>query len=58
MKKFIENGAIELGENDLSKIRGGHPVLVVLGVVTTVVSLGRALDQAGQWFLEGWNNPR
>ncbi len=58
MKKFIKNDAIELDKTDLSKIRGGHPVLVALGVVTTVVSLGRALDQAGQWFLDGWNSPR
>ena len=49
---------MELETTDLSRIKGGHPVLVVLGVITTGVSLGRALDQAGQWFLEGWNNPR
>ena len=49
---------MELKTTDLANIKGGHPVLVVLGVITTGVSLGRALDQAGQWFLEGWNNPR
>ena len=58
MEKLIEHGAIEIDKKNLSNIKGGHPVLVVLGVVTTVVSLGRALDQAGQWFLDGWNNPR
>ncbi len=58
MEKLIEHGAIEIDKKSLSNIKGGHPILVVLGVVTTAVSLGRALDQAGQWFLDGWNNPR
>jgi len=58
MKKLNDHSIMELSNNDLSIIKGGHPVLVVLGVITTAVSLGRALDQAGQWFLEGWNNPR
>ncbi|MEL4456804.1 hypothetical protein [Lutimonas vermicola] len=47
----------ELSFDELTTTTGGHPILVVLGVVTTTVSLGRALDQAGQWFLEGWNAP-
>ena len=58
MKQQSEHGIMELKTTDLSNIKGGHPVLVVLGVITTGVSLGRALDHAGQWFLEGWNNPR
>ncbi|MDN3641445.1 hypothetical protein QWY87_01940 [Lutimonas halocynthiae] len=58
MKQQSEHGIMELKTTDLANIKGGHPVLVVLGVITTGVSLGRALDQAGQWFLEGWNNPR
>jgi hypothetical protein len=39
------------------KIEGGNPIRVVLGVVTTIISLGKAGDQAVEWFLEGWNNP-
>jgi len=58
MQKLNDHSIMELNSNKLSQIKGGHPILVVLGVVTTTVSLGRALDQAGQWFLEGWNNPR
>ncbi len=58
MKKLIEHGTIALDKESLSNIKGGHPVLVVLGVVTTAVGLGRAIDQAGQWFLNGWNSPR
>lgn len=58
MKKFIENGEAVLKKEDLISINGGHPVLVVLGVITTGIALGKAMDQAGQWFLDGWNNPR
>jgi len=58
MEKLIEHGTKALDKKDLSNIKGGHPILVALGVVTTVVSLGRAIDQAGQWFLDGWNSPR
>jgi len=50
-------GTTELSIGQMQKVKGGHPILVVLGVITTAVSVGRALDQAGQWFLEGWNNP-
>lgn len=58
MKKLIKNGKAVLKKEDLMTIKGGHPVLVVLGVITTGIALGKALDQAGQWFLDGWNNPR
>lgn len=53
----LEYGTKEVPILELKKISGGHPILVVLGVVTTAVSVGKALDQAGQWFLDGWNNP-
>jgi len=58
MQKLNDHSIMELNSNKMSRIKGGHPILVVLGVITTAVSLGRALDEAGQWFLEGWNNPR
>ncbi len=51
-------GTSELADNELSKLTGGHPAVAVLGVIATVVGLGRALDQAGQWFLAGWNGPK
>jgi len=41
----------------LNNIEGGNPVRIVLGVITTVISLGKAGDQAVEWFLHGWNNP-
>ena len=47
----------DLSIDELKTVSGGHPVLVVLGVITTVVSVGKALDQAGEWFMDGWNNP-
>ena len=49
--------AVALTASQMSKTKGGHPILVTLGVITTLVSVGKAVDQAGQWFLEGWNNP-
>ena len=41
----------------INKIEGGNPVRVVLGVITAIISLGKAGDQAFEWFLQGWNNP-
>lgn len=38
--------------------RGGNPILVGLGVLSTIISLGKAADQASEWFVEGWNNPK
>lgn len=48
----------ELKRNELVEIKGGNPILVGLGVLTTMISLGKAADQAGEWFMEGWNNPK
>lgn len=48
----------ELTSEELRTVEGGHPVLVVLGAVTLAVSVGKIMDQAGEWFLDGWNNPK
>ena len=48
----------ELNQKELVEITGGNPILVGLGVLTTMISLGKAADQAGEWFMEGWNNPK
>ena len=48
----------ELNRIELMEINGGNPILVGLGVLTTVISLGKAADQAGAWFADGWNNPK
>ena len=58
MKEIANYGTNELVLNELQKTKGGVPILVVLGVITTVVSVGRTLDQMGGWFLKGWNNPQ
>lgn len=48
----------ELNKHELVEIKGGNPILVGLSVLTTIISLGKAADQAGQWFVQGWNNPK
>ena len=48
----------ELSKHEILETKGGNPILVGLGVLTTVISLGRAADQAGEWFVQGWNNPK
>lgn len=58
MKEITFYGTNQLMLNDLKKIKGGVPILVVLGVITTAVSVGRTLDQIGEWFINGWNNPQ
>ena len=58
MNKLENCGMQELAPQELRIIEGGLPILVVLGAITTAVSVGRILDQAGEWFLQGWNNPR
>lgn len=58
MKEIEYYGTKELVLNELLKTKGGVPILVVLGVITTAVSVGKTLDQMGEWFLKGWNNPQ
>ena len=58
MRKLENCGMQELAPQELRTIEVGLPILVVLGAITTAVSVGRILDQAGEWFLQGWNNPR
>ena len=49
---------VQLETAELNETRGGNPVLIAMGVVTSVVSFGKAIDKASEWFLEGWNNPK
>ena len=55
--KVSNYDTVALTARQMTKAKGGHPILVTLGVITTLVSVGRAVDQASQWFMEGWNNP-
>lgn len=57
MEKLETYGVKYLDPVQIIKIEGGNPIRVVLGVITTVISLGKAGDQAIDWFLDGWNNP-
>lgn len=57
MKQLQYYGVQELDLIQKVKIEGGNPIRVALGLISTVISVGKALDQSGEWFLDGWNNP-
>ena len=57
MHEYEFHKSNELTLKELQNTKGGLPILPVLGVITAVVSVGKILDQASEWFLEGWNNP-
>lgn len=57
MEQLEYYGVKTLDPNQISKTEGGNPIRVAFGVITTIISLGKAGDQAVDWFLEGWNNP-
>jgi hypothetical protein len=57
MKQLQYYGVKELDLIQKVKIEGGNPIRVALGLISTIISVGKALDQAGEWFLDGWNNP-
>ena len=58
MNEQINSQTILMSQNEIMKTTGGIPVLPVLGAITAAVSIGKILDQAGEWFLEGWNDPK
>lgn len=58
MKQKNEKNIILLNQKELIDLSGGHPIVVVLGAITAGISMAAALDKAGEWFLEGWNNPQ
>ena len=57
MKQLKSYGVISLDPIQKIEIKGGNPIRVVIGLVATIISLGKAADQATEWFLDGWNNP-
>ena len=58
MQQLKAANVIQLKTDELMEIRGGNPILIAMGVVTSLVSFGKAVDQASEWFLDGWNNPQ
>jgi hypothetical protein len=58
MKELINSNTNLMSQIELAKTSGGIPILPVLGAITAAVSVGKILDQAGEWFLEGWNEPK
>lgn len=57
MKQLQFYGVKELNMNQKIKTDGGNPIRVALGLISAVISIGKAVDQASEWFLDGWNNP-
>ncbi|MCA0932986.1 hypothetical protein LCM02_11030 [Lutimonas saemankumensis] len=58
MNEQINTKTNLISRNELVKTKGGIPILPVLGAITAAVSFGKIMDKAGEWFLEGWNNPK
>jgi hypothetical protein len=58
MDKYKSMSLAEISKSELLKTKGGNPILVGLGVVSTLIGLGKSLDQASEWFRDGWNNPK
>lgn len=58
MQHFKTTNLVQLRAEELREIRGGNPILIAMGVVTSLVSFGKAVDKASEWFLDGWNNPQ
>jgi len=50
-------GVIELGREELKKNNGGS-ILLFLGIVATVISIGAAVDYVAGEIVEGWENPK
>jgi hypothetical protein len=57
MKKLNYYRVESLDQFQKTKIRAGNPIVPVLAVIGTIISTGKAMDKATEWFLEGWNNP-
>lgn len=57
MKQLNYYRVESLDQFQKTKIQGGNPIVPVLAVIGTIISTGKAMDQASEWFLEGWNNP-
>ena len=58
MKQCNDLKLHELSKTEMFETRGGNPILVGLGVLSTLIGLGKAADQASEWFVSGWNNPK
>lgn len=58
MEKIKDLKVEVLSKSAMLRTRGGNPILVGLGVLSTLIGLGKAADQASEWFVEGWNNPK
>lgn len=48
----------KLSSTEKIEIQGGNPILVGMGVISTIIALGKAADQASEWFVSGWKHPK
>lgn len=53
--EFIKYEVTDLSATESDQTRGGNPVISVLA---SLIGIGVAVDQAADWFMEGWNNPK
>ena len=58
MRNLQNTSLMPLDTCQQQEIRGGNPILAAMGLVTSVIAFGKAVDKASEWFLEGWNNPQ
>ncbi len=58
MENYKSMNLTEVSQSEMLKIKGGNPILVGLGIVSTLIGLGKAADKASEWFRDGWNNPK
>jgi hypothetical protein len=58
MEQFKVLKMNKLTTREIEETRGGSPILRGLGVLGTLIGLGKAADQAGSWFMQGWNHPQ
>lgn len=47
-----------LTSSERAETFGGNPILAALGVATTIIGVAKAVDQAAEWFVSGWNDPQ
>jgi len=58
MDKYSSLKLINLSSTEKIEIQGGNPILVGMGVISTIIALGKAADQASEWFVSGWKHPK
>jgi hypothetical protein len=58
MKNLNYCEVVVLSSTEKEKTYGGNPILAALGIATTIIGVTKAVDQAAEWFVSGWNDPQ